>query len=188
MDSVSIAFELMRLELAAEVENLNSQGASFFRSSLYEEANELSSKGKKLQNFLLKVQALEAEWVGSFAEAAALEIDGPEVEATARRILSNSKSAKTGLLIRFPTGEVISEKTGADTLVAVIKMVGMERVEKLGILVNGENIVSRTPSTLYNETRAAPFYIKTHSSTSEKKRRIDQISEALGLGLTVEII
>lgn len=91
-------------------------------------------------------------------------------------------------MVRFPTGEVIALEKAADTLVGVIRRAGMERVEKLGILVNGENIVSRTPSKKYNEASAPPFFIKTHSSTSQKKRNIEQISDALGLGLTVEII
>lgn len=187
MDSVTVAFELMRLELDAEVENLNSLGASRFRASQYDEAAELTARGKKLQNFLAKVQTLEAEWISSFAEAAA-DLEDPEVESTARRILSNSKSAKTALLVRFPSGEVVAEEKAADTLVAVIRRAGMERVEGLGILVNGENIVSRTPSRKYNEAIEPPFFVKTHSSTSQKKRNIEQISGALGLGLTVEII
>lgn len=188
MNSVTIAFELMRLELDAEVENLNALGASRFRASQYEEAADLSARGRKLQNFLSKVQSLEEEWTGSFAKAADAEIDEAEVEATARKILSNSKSAKTALLVRFPAGEVVAEEKAADTLVAVIRRAGMERVEQLGILVNGENIVSRSPSRKYNEASAPPFFIKTHSSTSQKKRNIEQISDALGLGLTVEII
>ena len=168
------------------MENLNSLGASRFRASQYEEAAELSARGRKLQNFLSKIQALEAEWISSFAEVA--EADDPEVEAAARRILSSSKAAKTALLVRFPGGDVIAEPKAADTLVAVIKRAGMERVEQLGILVNGEHIVSKTPSKKYNEASVPPFYIKTHSSTSQKKRNIEQISDALDLGLTVEIL
>ena len=110
------------------------------------------------------------------------------VEAAARQILSNSKAAKTALLVRFPGGDVIAEPKAADTLVAVIKRAGMERVEQLGILVNGEHIVSKTRSKKYNEAGAPSFFIKTHSSTSQKKRNIEQISDALGLGLTVEIV
>ena len=176
----------MRLELSAEVENLNAKGANRFRASQYDEARELSAKGKELQNFLEKVRTLEAEWIRSFAEA--VTVDDAEVEATARQILSNSKSEKTALLVRFPTGDVIAEKKAADTLVAVIRRIGMEKVERLGLLVNGENIVSRTPSKKYNETSAPPFFIKTHSNTSQKKRNIEQISDALGLNITVDIV
>ncbi len=186
MASVTVAFELMRLELEAEVENLNALGAGRFRASQYDEAKELSAKGKALQNFLEKVRTLEAEWIQAFAED--VLVDEAEVEATARRILSNSKSERTALLVRFPTGEVIAEKKAAETLVAVIRHIGMERVERLGIMVNNENIVSRTPSKNYNETSVPPYFIKTHSSTSQKKRNIEQISEAMSLNLTVDII
>ena len=185
---VTVAFELMRLELAAEVENLNATGANYFRASQYKEAAELSEKGRALQSFLEKVRALEAEWVNSFADAGAVDIEDRKTEAAVRRILSNSKSAKTALLVRFPTGEVVAKETAADTLVTIISRAGMERVERLGISVNGENIVSRTPSKKYNEASTPPFFIKTHSSTSQKKRNIEQISDALGLGLKVEII
>jgi hypothetical protein len=188
MNSVTITFELMRLELDTEIENLNALGASCFRASQYQEAEALIAKGKELQRFLEKVQALEAEWNGSFADTGPADSEGPEVEATARRILSGFKSARTGLLIRYPTGEILTEKTAADTLVAVIRRAGMERVEKLGILVNGENIVSRVPSKKYNYTSAPPFFIRTHSSTLQKKRNIQSISEALELGLEIEIV
>ncbi|MBW3096497.1 hypothetical protein [Pseudohoeflea coraliihabitans] len=188
MDSVTIAFELMRLELGAEVDNLNAYGASLFHESQYEEATKLGERGKALRGFLEKVQLLEAEWVNSFAGTAEVDYQDPAVEAATRQILSNSKSPKTALLVRYPCGEVVAEKKGADTLIEVIKRAGAERVAKLGILVNSENIVSRTPSKKYNEARVPPHFIKTHSSTAQKKRNIEQISDALGLGLTVEII
>ena len=35
MDSVTVAFELMRIELDAEVENLNAEGEQLFRTSNY---------------------------------------------------------------------------------------------------------------------------------------------------------
>jgi hypothetical protein len=187
MDSVTIAFELMRLELDAEVENLNSMGATCFRASQYEEAAALSTKGQKLQSFLEKVRTLEAEWIRSFAEDAAVD-DDEKQEETARRILSNSKSPKTALLVRFPNGDVVSKEKAADTLVEVIRQVGMEQVQRLGISVNGENIVSKTPSKKYTEASAPPFFIKTHSNTMAKKKQIEQISESLGLKLKVEII
>jgi hypothetical protein len=178
----------MRLELQAEVEDLNSAGARNFRASDYASAEELVRKGKALQVFLQKVTALEDEWMSSFAEKAPSS-DGEEVAAeAARKILSGTKSSKTALLVRYPNGDVVAERKAAETLVAVIKRAGFERVAELGIPVNGENIVSRSPSKRYNEIAVRPYYIKTHSSTAQKKRNIEQISEALDLGLTVEII
>ncbi|WP_371055124.1 hypothetical protein [Rhodosalinus sp. K401] len=188
MDSVAIAFELMRMELQAEVENLNSEGAKFFRASEYAEAEDLIKKGKALQAFVEKVRALELEWENSFAADVDAEPEDAVVEEAARKILSGSKSPKTGLLVRFPNREVFAKEKAADTLVAVIQRAGMEAVEAIGIMVNGENIVSRTPSKKYYEARVPPYFIKTHSNTMQKKRNIEQISEALNLGLQVEII
>lgn len=155
---------------------------------MYADAEDLITKGKALQAFLDKVRALEMEWTSSFAATVDAEPADPVIEETARKILSGSKASKTALLVRFPNGDVLAKEKAADTLVEVIQHAGMEQVEAIGIMVNGENIVSRTPSKKYYEARVPPYFIKTHSSTAQKKRNIEQISEALNLGLNVEII
>lgn len=188
MDSVSVAFELMRIELDAEVESLNSQGAKAFRDSDYEAARELTTRGSELKAFLAKVAALEDEWSATFSGTVESVQDEEIIEATARKINAGSRSSKTALLVRFPDGKVIAEEKAADTLVAVLRHAGLSRVSELGVTVNGENIVSRSPSKKYYETHIAPYYIKTHSSTAQKKRHIEEVSDALGLGLRVEII
>lgn len=188
MDSVSVAFELMRMELDAEVESLNSQGAKAFHESDYESARELTKRGSDLQAFLAKVAALEEEWRASFSGTVESVQDEEVIHATARKINAGSRSSRTALLVRFPDGKVIAEEKAVDTLVAVVKHAGLSRVSQLDVIVNGERLVSRTPSMKYNEAHVAPYYIKTHSSTAQKKRHIEEVSEALGLGLRVEII
>lgn len=187
MDSVGIAFELMRLELEAEVESLNDDGAKLFRESKYDLADALTKKGKALQTFCKKITLLEEEWVKSFTA----DVDDPEeanVTSAARTILSATKASKTALLVRFSDGEVISEKTAAGTLVKFIQKAGMESVADLGVLVNSENIVSRSSSKRYNETHVPPFYVKTHSSTRQKKKNIEDIADKLSLGCEVMIV
>ncbi|MCO5792213.1 MAG: hypothetical protein HEQ21_05290 [Blastomonas sp.] len=188
MDSVSVAFELMRIELDAEVESLNSQGAKSFHESDYEAASELTTRGRELKAFLAKVAALEEEWRASFSGMVESVQDEEVIEATARRINAGSRSSKTALLVRFPDGKVIAEEKAAGTLVAVLRHVGLSRVSELGVKVNGENLVSRSPSKRYQETPISPYFVKTHSSTAQKKRNIEEVSDALGLGLRVEII
>jgi hypothetical protein len=78
MDSVTVAFELMRLELEAEVESLNNGGAKHFCESAYEEANALIQKGKALKAFCLKGIALEEEWRDAFAEGDAQVKNAPK--------------------------------------------------------------------------------------------------------------
>jgi hypothetical protein len=188
MDSVGIAFELMRFELEAEVESLNSMGAKHFRESQYDLADTLIKKGRALQAFSEKVRNLEEEWEETFSEG----VDEPEEDSmaqTARTILSGTKASKTGLLVRLSNGEVISERTAAGTLVKFIQKVGIEKVANLEILVNKENIVSKLASKKgYGETPIPPFFIKTHSSTAQKKRNIEDISRALGLSCEVLIV
>ncbi|BDI59528.1 hypothetical protein [Qipengyuania nanhaisediminis] len=188
MDSVSVAFELMRIELDAEVESLNSQGAKSFHASDYEAASELTRRGSELQAFLAKVAALEEEWRATFSGTVESVQDDEVIEATVRKINAGSRASKTGLLVRFPDGKVIAEEKAADTLVAVLRHAGLSKISELGVTVNGENIVSRTRSKKYNEAHVSPYFIKTHSSTAQKKRHIEEISDALGLDLRVEII
>ena len=188
MDSVTVAFELIALELNVEVEDLNSEGAQLFRDSNYEAAKSLTEKGKALRDFCNRVSQLSEEWTESFA-AETLTPAGIEREhEAARKILSASKGAKTGLMVRFKDGSVICEPKAAMTLANAIQRIGFEKVEALGILVNKENIVSRNPSPKYQDTFVAPYYVKTHSNTEQKKKNLDRISEELGLGLTVTVI
>lgn len=190
MESVSTAFELMRLELEVEVERLNSAGATAFRASDYEKAEELIRQGRQLKEFCDRVSELEGEWLREFASAEKTDQNGtstiPEADI-ARKILAHSKSSKTSLLVRFVDGTVIAERTAALTLAKTIQKIGFGRVEGLGILVNGEAIVSKSKSLKYNDTLIDGRYIKTHSSTQQKARNLVQISEALGLDLEVQV-
>jgi len=100
------------------------------------------------------------------------------------------------LRVRLPDGRVFDKKKPAETLIEVVKYAEMPRVEQLGIKVNGENLVSRTPSPprfvggkerRYSETYVPPFYIKTHCNSQTKKQQIERISRALNLDLKVEL-
>ena len=188
VDSVTVAFELMTLELDTAVEDLNSEGAKQFRASNYDEAARLTERGKALREFYRKVVALSDEWTENFAEPSDNVLATPEATHAARQILSASKSAKTGLMVRFPDGAVICEPKAAMTLAKVIERIGFEKVRALGIQVNKENIVSLTPSPTYNEVHLPPYYVKTHSSTDQKKKNLERIAGELSLALHVSII
>lgn len=188
MDSVAVAFELMALELNAAVEDLNSAGARLFQGSEYDEAKRLTEKGKALKEFCDRVTVLSKEWSERFATPPEGSDDADDDDATARTILSASKSPKTGLLVRFPDGTIVAEPKAATTLVKAIKKIGFERVAALEVLVNKENIVSLQPSRRYHDTYVAPYYVKTHSSTEQKKKTLERISDELGLGLLVSIL
>lgn len=187
MSSVSTAFELMKLELETAVEDLNSQGSELFRGSRYEEAKALTDRGRQLQAFCDRVETLANEWLETFSEDETEE-DAEQEFQTARTILSASKASRTRLLVTFNDGSTLAEKTAAQTLAKVIERIGCERVASVGVLVNGENIAAKEKSKKYNDIEVPPYFIKTHSSTDQKKRNLEQISKSLGLGLEIAII
>ncbi|TDE33834.1 hypothetical protein [Antarcticimicrobium sediminis] len=187
MSSVTTAFELMKLELETAVEDLNTQGSELFRESRYEEAKALIDRGKQLRAFCDKVEALANEWTATFSGDDHDEDTEKEFQ-TARTILSASRGSCTRLLVKFSDGTIFAEKTAAQTLAKVIERIGCEQVASVGVLVNGEKIVSTEKSKKYSDIEVPPYFIKTHSSTDQKKRNLEQISKALGLNLNISII
>ncbi|ATI42346.1 hypothetical protein CBW24_10210 [Pacificitalea manganoxidans] len=91
-------------------------------------------------------------------------------------------------MVRFPDGTTLAEKTAAQTLALTIERIGFEKVSSLGILVNSENIVSKSKSETYQDVYFDPFYVKTHSNTQQKKKHLEQISDFFDLKLEVTII
>ncbi|GAA6163248.1 hypothetical protein NBRC116590_09520 [Pelagimonas sp. KU-00592-HH] len=188
MDSVSIAFDLMRLELEAEVDALNAEGAKLFHDSRYEEATALSAKGVALKEFCGRLSKMADEWEDGFAQDFPEVVHPEEVAEAHRTILSSSKSSKTILVVRFPDGTVISEPKAAYTLAKAIEKIGFEEVRALEIFVNKENLVSLSKSPKYQDHNLAGYYIKTHSSTSQKKKNLEDIAKALKLDLSVQVV
>lgn len=187
MESVTTAFELMKLELDTTVEDLNSQGVEMFRASRYEEARLLTERGTSLRDFCERIEELASEWQLNFAGAIEDE-PSEEIQQAARTILSASKASSTRLLVVFNDNTAVAEKTAAQTLAKVIERIGFERVAALKIHVNKENIVSKAKSTKYQDFEIHPYFIKTHSNTFQKKRQLEQISNELGLGLEITVI
>lgn len=109
MDSVSVAFELMQIEIDGAVENLNAKGASEFRASNYAEAKRLGDLGEELRDYRARIQELAEEWSSRFAEGGAeAGIGNDRVEPT-RKILKHTKASRTNILVRFPDGSVVSK-------------------------------------------------------------------------------
>ncbi len=187
MKSVTVAFDLMKLELDTTVEDLNSKGVEMFRASRYEEARLLTERGTSLRDFCERIEELASEWQLKFAGEIEDETS-EENQHAAQTILSASKASSTRLLVAFSDSTAIAEKTAAQTLAKVIERIGFERVAALKIFVNKENIVSKAKSPKYQDLEINPYFIKTHSSTYQKKRQLEQISDELELGLQITVI
>ncbi|WP_133066203.1 hypothetical protein [Mameliella alba] len=175
-------------ELDAQVDHLNSEGAQLFQNSKYDEAEALVHKGRALADFISQVVSLREVWMEAFASSFPVEVVPDAVESATRTILSSSKSSKTTLLVRFRDGTVISEPKAAETFALTLKKIGFDRVQALHKVVNNEEMISNTPSRKYNDTMIDGLYVKTHSSTSAKKRQLEDISSALNCGLSIQIV
>jgi hypothetical protein len=126
------------------------------------------------------------------AEMETIEIvSDPQVEHNIGTIKRNAtkKSSKTNLRVTFPDGKVIENRFAYETLYEVVKMAGTERVRALGIVQCGVPLVSNTLDDFYNQKEIGKgLYLITHSSTVQKRQQLERISEALKLGLKVEIV
>ena len=188
MDSVSIAFELMMFELHAEEETLNSKGSASFYQSNYDVVQSFADRGKLLLLFRQRIEALAEEWQQKFAADFPDEVSPNKLEEARRNILSGSKLQKTGLVVRFPDGSAICELKASETFAKTIQRIGFEQVASLNLTVNKEPLVSKSKSLNYSDTEINGYFIKTHSNTKTKKRTLDDVSEALNCGLTVNIL
>ncbi len=100
-------------------------------------------------------------------------------------------NGKTVLRVTFPDGTVIADKKAKVTFAETIKRIGLMKVRNLGISFCHVPIVSNTLDKKYGKAQIPVgdgLYVMTHSSTHDKKKQLDKISQELGLGLKVEEI
>lgn len=93
--------------------------------------------------------------------------------------------------VTFPNGKVINHNRVFKTLVEVVEYAGPERVEKLNIIVCYKNLILRQPHDTYPvacKLVGDGWYVNTYTNTETKCSQIQLISDALGLGLKVEVV
>lgn len=93
--------------------------------------------------------------------------------------------------VKFPDNRVSCQKIVSNTFADVIKYAGARNVERLGITLFGENIISS--SRLENERYAAAqqeiepgIYLCTYCDTDKKLEIIKMINRELNLNLVIE--
>ena len=186
-DSVYTAFQLMLEELEGKADDLNSEGAAFFRNSDYESAKLKADHGDQLRRFRAKVEILRDEWIQSHSTTFPVT-EASELDAIVRTISTGSKSRKTALVVKFPDGHTIYEKVASDTFAKSLEKIGLEKVERLGIMVNKLPLISRQAPKTYQCTEVRGLYIITHSSTDYKRQLLERVSNELNIGLSVNIV
>ena len=131
--------------------------------------------------------------IAELIDAKLLEQD-PQVEhrdGTKRNKPVEHINGRSVLRVTFPDGTVIEDKKAKITFTKTIQKIGLIRVRNLGIAFCGVPIVSNTLDKKYGSTQVpveGGLYVLTHSSTHDKKKVLDRISQELGLRLIVEEI
>lgn len=112
---------------------------------------------------------------------------GPSTNA--KTITSAPKSAKTGLVVRFNDGTILSSSIAADTFAETIGKLGIQRVIDLGLRVNNFPLVSmQRAHNNYSQTEMDGYLIMTHSSTEAKRDQLLRIANALNTPIAVDVV
>lgn len=93
--------------------------------------------------------------------------------------------------VKFPDNHVSCQKIVSNTFAEVVKFAGAQNVQRLGIMILGENIIS--PSLMENERYASGqqeiepgLYLSTYCDTDKKLEIIKTINRELNLNLVIE--
>ena len=102
-----------------------------------------------------------------------------------------ARKKKFIIRVKFPDNRVSCQKIVSNTFADVIKYAGAKNVERLGITLFGENIISS--SRLENERYAAAqqeiepgIYLCTYCDTDKKLEILKMINRELNLNLVIE--
>lgn len=128
------------------------------------------------------------------AERMTAERAEPATPEPARR--RTAKTRETGrelpstLRVTWPDGRVVSGRQAVDTFCQTISMIGIKRVQGVGITTRDFPLISEMPDEepRHQQRHVDGRYIMVCNSTMEKLRHLCTISDRLGLGLTVEIV
>lgn len=101
-------------------------------------------------------------------------------------------ASRKRIRVTFPDGKAIENTQVQQTLVDVVVYATPERVLTLDLKIGGKNIITNNASEVEGENKYKDvgngYYVNTGSSTHDKYVQIRMISEALDLGLEIELI
>lgn len=183
--------ECIRLNVNPELHNIFSVfdyntvfdwSLSLYRTPQFKE---LDSKGNRQYSCALKHYL---EYLYSTDNVQPFDDD----DNTNASVIPELGKRKTVILrVTYPDGRIVEERIVSNTLIDVVVSAGAERVQSLGIMLNGANLVSNTVLPRY-ATSQKPignnFYVMTCCDTNKKQSIVEKISESLNLNLKVERI
>ena len=94
--------------------------------------------------------------------------------------------------VKMPDGTWISENTGIDTFIEIIKTIGIERVKKLDLSVNGIPLIADCRDEDGRgqrevETETGTYWIVSETDTERKKRILEDIAARLEINITISL-
>lgn len=124
-------------------------------------------------------------------------IPDPEV-SHGSRVLDSDEKIKHGptrmMSVLFPDGTVVAEKKAVDTLVAVVKRIGVSQVRKVvedhKLVFCKVPVISNRRDAKYGNTQkdlGNGWLLITHSNNPMKKSFIEKVSNVLDLGIIVTL-
>ena len=95
-----------------------------------------------------------------------------------------------GLRVTFPDGTVICQNTAIDTMIAVLRKIGLNRIPQVGITHNGYNLVGKAkrptvPGRIWQH-KCDGWYIYSNMSNDIKAADLQKISDYYNLSLKIE--
>lgn len=116
------------------------------------------------------------------------EVEHKEIGKTGPKVV---KQPVTRLKITFSDGTVIQERNAAETFVAFVRKVGVERVRSLGLKQCKIPLVSNTIDKKYGDKQKPlgnGWYLMTNTSTQSKLKDIESIAKAFDIKVKVDVI
>lgn len=116
------------------------------------------------------------------------EVEHKEIGKTGPKVV---KQPVTRLKIIFADGTVIQERNAAETFVAFVRKVGVERVCSLGLKQCKIPLVSNTIDKKYGDKQKPlgnGWYLMTNTSTQSKLKDIEAIAKAFDIKVKVDVI
>ena len=104
---------------------------------------------------------------------------------------SSYRKKKYILRVVFPNNTVSCNKIVSKTFIEVVKYAGARNVERLGIMMLGENIVSpklyeNEKNRMYQHEVEPGYYVCTYCNTDRKFDALNTINRELNLNLKIE--
>lgn len=113
----------------------------------------------------------------------------PDIKRRNPQQRTGLRNPNTQLRITTTDGLVFCDEGNAtNTFCDVLKHIGLIRVRELKIMVSGNNIVSTSKDPNRKQRQVEDLFVLTNLSTKDKAGLLQEISDKLGLGLTIEII